>query len=278
MTSGNGWRVIGASVRGAAHVRRNLPNQDALLWSPEEGTAGVLTVAIADGHGSEKCFRSEIGSAIAVRVAIEVLSQGISNPGAEIVGRWRAEVQQHIAAHPEVEVRMVAAASSPAVRGPEGPRGLKPTPHAYGSTLVAVHATQDELFFLQVGDGDAVIVTADGEAVRPFAPNLQRLGVETESLCMRDAVDAVQIAIRPLSEGLPPLVMLSTDGYANSFRDDGEFLRVATDLLALIQESGADRVNESLSSWLEEASRLGSGDDITAALLISVKEREDGAG
>jgi hypothetical protein len=95
---------------------------------------------------------------------------------------------------------------------------------------------------------------------------------------MTDAADAVQIAIRPLSDGPPPLVMLSTDGYANSFRDDGEFLRVATDLLALIQESGIDRVNGSLSSWLDEASRLGSGDDITAALLLSVKESEDGAG
>lgn len=277
MTSGNGWRVIGASVRGATHVRRNLPNQDAMLWAPENGTASVLTVAIADGHGSSSCFRSDIGSAIAVRVAVEVLSAGIANPGAEIAGRWRAEVERHILANPEPEGRLAATAPSRSRLGSVS-AGNNLEVRAYGSTLVAVHATPEELVFLQIGDGDAVIVTPDGQATRPFAPNPQRLGVETESLCLRDASAAVQIAIRPLSEGPPPLVMLSTDGYANSFRDDGAFLRVSTDLLALIQESGVDEVNGSLAAWLEEASRLGSGDDITAALLISVKESEDGAG
>jgi hypothetical protein len=37
-------------------------------------------------------------------------------------------------------------------------------------------------------------------------------------------------------------------------------------------------VNESLSSWLDEASRYGSGDDITVALLIPVEGGVDGAG
>ena len=36
------WSLIGASVRGAAHVRANLPNQDAInIWSPAH-SAGLL--------------------------------------------------------------------------------------------------------------------------------------------------------------------------------------------------------------------------------------------
>lgn len=262
MTSGNVWRALGASVRGATHLRRNLPNQDALLWTPPEGAGTALTVAIADGHGSGACFRSDVGSAIAVRVATEVLSSGHRDPAAEIVARWRSAVAEHIDANPE----------------PDGPYARRPDIRAYGSTLVAVHATESELLFVQIGDGDTLVVTATGQVERPFGVNPERLGLETESLCMSDAANAVQIAIRPLDGGGTAMVMLSTDGYANSFRDDGEFLRVPTDLLDMIRESGADRVNESLSSWLDEASRHGSGDDITTALLIPAENQIDGTG
>lgn len=261
MTSGRVWRAIGASVRGATHIRRNLPNQDALRWTPESGTAAEMTAAIADGHGSRVCFRSDTGSALAVRVATELLAEGPPQPAEELVSRWRALVQQHIAANPESE----------------GPYARTPDVQAYGSTLLAVRATSTELQFVQIGDGDTLVVLEDGTVERPFGINPERLGLETESLCMSGAASAVQVAVRPLDTAWPALIMLSTDGYANSFRDDGEFLRVPVDLLELIREAGPDRVNESLASWLDEASKYGSGDDITVALLMPVTDL-NGAG
>ena len=68
-----GWRVIGATVRGASHARSGLPNQDAILWRPETGAGPLLIVAVSDGHGSAKYFRSHEGSRLAVETATSVL-------------------------------------------------------------------------------------------------------------------------------------------------------------------------------------------------------------
>ncbi|MFM7713741.1 MAG: protein phosphatase 2C domain-containing protein, partial [Microcystis sp.] len=56
------WRCIGESVKGASHVRSGLPNQDAIRWFPESGIGLPLILAVSDGHGSAKSFRSDRGS------------------------------------------------------------------------------------------------------------------------------------------------------------------------------------------------------------------------
>ena len=33
-----GWSAVGQSVRGAAHLRTGLPNQDAIRWLPASGS------------------------------------------------------------------------------------------------------------------------------------------------------------------------------------------------------------------------------------------------
>src|SRR5690242_8472149 len=66
------WQVIGCSVRGPSHERSGLPNQDAIGWS-EDSTTTVL--AVADGHGSAKCFRSDVGSRLAVDAALTVIPE-----------------------------------------------------------------------------------------------------------------------------------------------------------------------------------------------------------
>lgn len=67
------WRVAGRSVRGCSHERLGVPNQDALHWLPQEDLSRVVFLAVSDGHGSAKSFRSEIGS----HIAVEVLTEGM---------------------------------------------------------------------------------------------------------------------------------------------------------------------------------------------------------
>ena len=75
---------------------------------------------------------------------------------------------------------------------------------------------------------------------------------------------------------LPALVLLSTDGYANSFRDDGGFLQIGGDVLQILREDGIEGVERNLTSWLSEASELGSGDDITLCGLWRTVEEVPG--
>ena len=53
------WQVITGSTRGAAHRTSGLPNQDAV--ANQDGPGGAVVVAIADGHGHIRHFRSAEG-------------------------------------------------------------------------------------------------------------------------------------------------------------------------------------------------------------------------
>ncbi|MBU1878020.1 MAG: protein phosphatase 2C domain-containing protein, partial [Chloroflexi bacterium] len=67
------WCAIGQSVRGAAHVRGDLPDQDAIRWLPASGLGAPLILAVSDGHGSPRYFRSHVGADLAVETAVWVI-------------------------------------------------------------------------------------------------------------------------------------------------------------------------------------------------------------
>jgi hypothetical protein len=169
----------------------------------------------------------------------------------DLVERWRNAVDEDAAANPV-----------------EGDRYL-----AYGSTVLAAVASADSLFLLQLGDGDILIVSDDGEVRRPWPPDNRFLGGETLSLCGEEAWSHVRMVCQPLLPGAQQLVVLSTDGYANSFREDEGFLRIGRDILEIILQDGVERVRRDLEHWLHEASELGSGDDITAGILWRLNQQ-----
>lgn len=59
---------------------------------------------------------------------------------------------------------------------------------------------------------------------------------------------------------------LSTDGFANSYKNADEFQKTCVDYFAMIQQYGADAVAANLKSWLSETSAMGCGDDITVLI------------
>ena len=67
------WRLMLETVRGASHERKKLPNQDyGDFYQPNENKLPII-LAISDGHGSAKSFRSDRGSRFAVETAMELL-------------------------------------------------------------------------------------------------------------------------------------------------------------------------------------------------------------
>jgi len=269
------WRAVGRSVRGASHRRRGLPNQDAVGWA--ELPNGEFALAVADGHGSAACFRSATGAGFAVAVALEMavefrgrldftrhyLDDIESEVKQRLVSRWRAEVARDLLANPFTDAEIAILES----RQPRTPWT------AYGSTLLVAIASERRLFLLQIGDGDILLVSPLPRVFRPWPRDPRFLGVETASLCTIDAESNIRVRVEPFSNEYPRLVILCTDGYPNSFRADSGFLKVGSDLLEIIDDSGLDQVDQDLEGWLEEASSLGSGDDVTLGLLF-----RDGAG
>ena len=276
------WRVFGCSVRGAAHIRSQTPNQDAIGWctGPEAGLPILL--AVSDGHGSPRSFRSDVGAALAVDATLaaftrflEFLPSGCDSAtlNAEARGflpreveyQWKRRVLDHLALHPfsETETETLYVHR---LEGPESPDRLNPF-LAYGATVLGVLLTDQVLVQLQLGDGDLLNVSASGEVVRPLPPDERLLGNETTSLCNTHAARDMRLTVTPLQGEAPHLILVSTDGYANSFRDDAAFLRIGPDILEFLRPDGARNVPDNLQGWLEEASRDGSGDDITLGIL-----------
>jgi hypothetical protein len=271
------WRLATASVRGAAHAHAGRPNQDALCQLPLSGD-GWPFIAVADGHGSAKSFRSETGAILAVASAMVVVPQILSDPAAvgvdslklrlpqRVVDVWRLGVERHIAENPFTQdewARLLA------VAGPQGRTEVEANPWlAYGATLLFAAARAEHIVYAQLGDGDILLVAADGIVSRPCWPADRRLFAnETTSLCRPEAWRDMRVDVQSDS---PALIMLATDGYANSFASDADFRRVGTDLLGMIRADGLDAVAAALPDWLDESSRLGSGDDITLGLIYNI--------
>ena len=274
------WRVAGRSVIGASHVRAGRPNQDALGWRPEGGTSATALLAVADGHGSAKCFRSERGSRLAVETALAELAALLEGQGGEasavkrvaqerlpqtIVRRWRQRVDEDLAREPlsDAELQTLARAEGGAARTLlTGQPAL-----AYGSTLLAAVATPQFVLYVQIGDGDILSVSDAGAVSRPVAGDARLVANETTSLCTAEAWKDFRITFQPLAGAPPALILLSSDGYANSFQNEAAFLQVGHDLHGLIAADGLGVVAENLETWLAQASQEGSGDDVTVGVL-----------
>src|SRR3954453_19016059 len=65
------WRVVASTSKGISHQGMGTPNQDAVAAGPGAGSS--LAVAVSDGHGSPKCFRSDAGARLAVNLTVQLL-------------------------------------------------------------------------------------------------------------------------------------------------------------------------------------------------------------
>lgn len=259
------WAAGGSSVRGASHVRRNKPNQDAIAWAPA-GTGGKPTLdaeafiaAVADGHGAPAYDRSDTGSRIAVNCAIEALRRFVGGGGSEgvveeILTRWREAVMADHANRAGAGADWVEAPSDVLI--------------PYGCTLAAVAMAPGQLLVLQIGDSDVLFGYPDGRIERPLPVDQGLVGEQTYSLCALDAAERFRVTTMALdgATNWPDFVMLSTDGIAKSFADEAAFLAIARQYRDTVRKVGLPEVLGRLDDWLAEVSRRGSGDDVTMCL------------
>jgi serine/threonine protein phosphatase PrpC len=274
------WGHCSATTRGAQHERKGLPNQDHLTLRAARDGLEIL-VAVADGHGSPHNCRSELGAMLATHVAVDLLAETLHRIGPEgptsvkrtveallpvrISQAWASAVRRELLRHPLTEEELAR------VREQEGDRGLKRLARnplsAYGSTLLCALVSEDFVAYLQIGDGD--IFELRGDEVRsPLPEDVRNLANETASLCEPRAWRSFRHGFRRLAGNPPEAILLATDGYTNSFADDRDCSTTTSALFRSLRADGPGRFQEHLPGWLATASRQGSGDDITLALLF----------
>lgn len=252
--------VGGISVRGSSHVRSNMPNQDA-LGHARRGDWTFL--AVADGHGSSRHYRSDRGAVFAVETVLSLLAdvtrarmpdelgRALPTLAQDLVAGWRQRV--------EADIRLSPVRERPGFES-----------HAvYGATCVAAALGPDTALFLQIGDGDVLAAGEAGDVDRaiPFDPHL--IGPGTYSLCQPDAVDRIHLRLfaapHPLSQ--PRFVMACTDGLSKSYPEDSQFLAVVRHVRETLRTTELPALLGQLEPWLAEVSGRGSRDDVTIAVF-----------
>jgi serine/threonine protein phosphatase PrpC len=296
------WKTIGSTVRGASHFRSGLPNQDAIKFVPDSGEGTHTILAVSDGHGSASYFRSDHGARLAVDAACEVCSRFLKDYAGresvqdikfkdvicrEIVRCWLEKVNLDILQNPftskEEEIiknkmgdpQKRAETRRPRPSSSDGPSEYQILP--YGATILAAIVTQKYFLFLQLGDGDILTVSPEGVVSRPLPGDERLIANETTSLCLPVAWDEFRIRYQPVDTHPPALILISSDGYANSYPDNKNFEKVGTDLLAMILEEkegiekGIDSISEKLESWMKETTEKGCGDDISLGIVCNLE-------
>ncbi|MDE6389023.1 MAG: protein phosphatase 2C domain-containing protein [Lachnospiraceae bacterium] len=262
--------VFGESVQGASHVRSGKECQDNLKRVEKDENTVIL--AVADGHGSDSCPYSKTGSYVAVNVFCKILGdyletydgqpellltflkrEGDTKVAQAIDAEWKRRILK-IHTNCKREVTLDA----------ENNKDKEAIYKMYGSTLLGLVITNEFLFAFQLGDGDIVKVSETG--VQNIIEADKILGTETHSLSKTQSWKKAITFVKKEEENKqqPVMYMLSTDGMANSFKNDEEFKKTCNDYFTLLNEHGVKAVSDNLKAWLGETSELGCGDDITA--------------
>lgn len=261
--------VIGKCVRGASHRRKNTECQDSM--KKLHLSDNTVIIAVADGHGSSACPYSKSGSLMAVNTFCRVmydLHEAYLNAPDSLKTFFNREGEVFFAQTIEREwkKRVLQAHSGSKREIPydeEGGKDRDAIFKQYGTTLLGVYIAQDYVFTFQLGDGDIMFINET--TALPVGDAEKILGIETHSLCKKNAWKSACSGVFELGEvKMPCALMLSTDGFSNSFVNNEEFEKSCRGYFDLMQEHGTHVVELHLRQWLAETSENGCGDDITA--------------
>lgn len=272
----NKWKNTYETVTGKSHVKVAMPNQDAAL--SKILSEDIMISAVADGHGSKKCFRSHLGASYAVESAVEILEKiqdklfkddelNIKAFGKyytkQIVKSWRDKVDHHLNEEPIDDTTL----------DKKDQKHIKKNPYiVYGSTLLIVILIKDYIVCYQLGDGDILFISQSKRVSKPIKRDERHIANDTSSLCLNKPEKEFKIKVFRDLKSLLKMIIISTDGYSNSFSSEKDFMKVGSDLIDMALDHGFEVIDENLKDWIEETSNLGSGDDTSVSVLLRTEE------
>lgn len=283
------FRTFAASAPGPKYLAKGWNCQDS---SDALNFDGVQAVAVADGHGSSNCFRSEIGSKLAIETAFEQIKifcanrtdtfseTGITNFKYSLVSEWRKAVRRDWSLRlsdgknlGEGEVRYDSVSDKYKARFTSEDSSIveKYLYTAYGTTLICALSIGTQVLIFQIGDGTCVVLHKDGRLTAPVPADSENFLNVTTSLCD----DHANLKIRHVVlDSAPAAIFLSTDGLDDCYtyyQNEEHLYRFYADVIIdnMINYSYHDTEKEIVESLLPGMTARGSKDDISLAYLVA---------
>jgi hypothetical protein len=298
------YQVFNAHAQGENHKKP--PDKECQDYSASFVDKDMAIAIVADGHGSDNCFRSAIGSKIASRQAFAgiykfidiiekdrgggIFSKKTPTPPREkwektllpglvknIVAAWYTEVEKDYNAHGFSPEDIAGVAEKYQERYRKGEQFYR----AYGTTLIAAAATRDYWFGIHIGDGKCTACYPDGSWEQPIPWDDKCFLNITTSICDDDALERVRVYYRTSTEKeMPVMVFVNSDGVDDSYPagDNEKYLAGLYRTIALNffdeikanPKDGFENGKKQVKEFLPDLSKRGSGDDVSIAALIDV--------
>ena len=213
-----------------------------------------------------------------------------------LLTEWKNEVASHLAENPitekeleflEMEKKQEATHYRKAMEESDLDKKKELLCPIYGSTFLCVVVAETFWFALQIGDGDIALHDESGFFM-PI-PEDERIFLNfTTSLCDKNAEHEFRIA---LGTNKIDAVICSTDGIANSFANKEKLMSFYRRVIFIFRVYESSKIKEYRGDdWKEVArkraefaeneiklalpdiSKLGSGDDVTLAGFVDIRE------
>ena len=294
------FRMFAKSVPGPKYTAKGWGCQD---YSDKTEYGCTQVVAVADGHGSSDCFRSEFGSSMAVQTAfdqtqlfsnnafeesdssIRFSETGIANFKYAIWREWRRVVkedwEQRLSTHKtlgEGEIRFEKTSDKYKARYTSDDESVveQYLYTAYGTTLLFAVKIESQLLLLQIGDGTCVVLKKNGEFSVPIPPDEDNYLNVVVSLCEDDANLKIRHAILDSAEDSPTApvaVFLSSDGVDDCYpiyQNEQHLYKLYSIILENILNVGFEETEAEIAdNLLPGLTAKSSQDDISLAYFIT---------
>lgn len=269
---------VNASVQGASHKKNNKVCQDANLVKLLEDK--TIVAVVADGHGSPKCRFSDRGAKIAAECFFFMIKRYFddSEGDHEELIRWLRpnEATRFVQLfHTLWRGRVKKSYAQLRRRYADLAEQKNVDFELFGTTFLGLVVASDFRFALQIGDGDISYITSEGCQAVIDADKF--LGTETYSLSDDAPWKHAKVFFQraDYDDVIPSMFMLTSDGFANSFKDDIQYKVACMDYFNTICKYGQKAVQSNLSEWLSQTSEEGCGDDISLVAVGWINDEDD---
>jgi hypothetical protein len=271
------FKGMNVTVMGRSHEENGTVCQDSSGYAVYPNYAISI---VADGHGSKKHFRSDVGSNLAVKSSIEAMADFLGDFNSfvknfkespdkvlkmiqkNIISRWNDKIMQHYNNTPVTDKEKSLFPTE------EEFKDIKIESY-YGTTLIIGVMCANFSFGLQIGDGSLVLINENGKVEMPIVDDETHPANITASMCNSNAIDLFNSFY---TFTRPTALLTSTDGLYTSFESRGSFEEY--NLIAISMLENVQEAEDSIKSNLSKRTKYGSRDDISLSIVFEEKRRK----